>query len=327
VSQTLRSITLSTLVALALVGCATAPPLATLSHDTTGAVSFQSLTFRGEIFDPLMPPLIEGTPVVIKGILALPAGVGSFPAVIIAHGCSGISAAETGWVATLNKAGIATFLIDSFGGRHIQRCSGANIAGLLTDVYRALDLLATHPRIDASRIALMGMSFGGRTAVWASMTRFQERYGSGRHHFAAYLAFYPGSCNITLADEVRVSGRPLRIFHGNADDWVPIAPCRQNIERMRRAGADVILFEYPGAHHSFDNTTLPTSHYLSEGITLRDCVFAERNGRIVDIATGKTGGFASPCITKGTHVGYNADAHRKAVEDVRAFLRQAFRMP
>jgi hypothetical protein len=35
------------------------PPLATSSHDTIGTVSFQSLTFRGEIFDPLMPSLID----------------------------------------------------------------------------------------------------------------------------------------------------------------------------------------------------------------------------------------------------------------------------
>jgi hypothetical protein len=56
-------------------------------------------------------------------------------------------------------------------------------------------------------------------------------------------------------------------------------------------------------------------------------VFAERNGRIVDTATGKTGGIDSPCITRGTHFGHNADAYRKAVEDVQAFLRQAFRMP
>jgi dienelactone hydrolase len=327
----MRRTAIPTIVALLVIGCSTAPPLATLSHDTTGAVSFQSLTFRGENLDPVMPPLLEGKPVVINGTLAFPAGVGPFPAVIITHGCSGISATQTGWAATLNKAGIATFLIDSFGGRNIQEtCTGryaANIAGLLTDVYRALDLLATHPRIDASRIALMGMSFGGRTAVWASLTRFQERYGSGRHHFAAYLAFYPASCYITLADETRVSSRPIRIFHGSADDWVPIAPCRQYVERMRRGGADVTLFEYPGAHHSFDNTTLPASRYWADGVTSRNCVFAERNGRIVDTATGKTGGIDSPCITRGTHFGHNADAYRKAVEDVHVVLRQALRMP
>lgn len=327
----MRSITLFALFASLVVGCATAPPLATLSQDTTGAISFQSLTFRGDRFDPLMPPPVEGKPTVVSGTLALPQGGGPFAAVILIHGCGGVGPTQTGWAATLNKAGIATLVVDSFSGRNIPEvCTGRynpNIASLLTDMYRALDLLATHPRIDASRIGLMGMSFGGRTAVWAAETRFQERYGSGRHHFAAYLAFYPASCYITLADEAHVSGGPIRIFHGDADDWVPIGPCRQYVERMRRAGTDVALFEYPGAYHAFDNPTLPASRYWTEGISPRNCAFVEQDGRIMDPATGKVGGVDSPCMRRGVHFGYHADAHRKSVVDVQAFLRQALKLP
>jgi hypothetical protein len=32
-------------------------------------------------------------------------------------------------------------------------------------------------------------------------------------------------------------------------------------------------------------------------------------------------------MTRGAHFGYNAGAYGKAVEDVRAFLRRAFKMP
>ncbi len=327
----MRVITLSALVALFIAGCAAAPPLATLSQGTTGTISFQSLTFSGHLWDPFMPPLVEGKSAVGSGALTLPSGSGPFPAIILTHGCSGVTAGETGWATTLTRAGIAAFVVDSFGDRNIREiCTGReriNIASVLTDVYRALELLGTHPRIDPSRIGIMGMSFGGRTAVWTSQTRFQERYGTGRHRFAAYLAFYPVSCYITLADEVKVSGGPIRIFIGREDDWTPVGQCRQYVDRLRRMGTDVTLFEYPGAYHAFDNTTLPASRYWAEAISPRNCAFIERDGRIVDPATGKVAGIDAPCMTRGVHSGYNPDAYRKAVDDVRAFLRAAFKMP
>ncbi len=193
--HTIRVITVSALVALFIAGCAAVPPLATLSQGTTGTISFQSLTFPGHLWDPFMPPLVEGKSAVVSGTLTLPSGSAPFPAIILTHGCAGVTAGETGWATTLTRAGIAAFVVDSFGDRNIREiCTGrerVNIASMLTDVYRTLELLSTHPRIDPSRIGIMGLSFGGRTAVWASQTRFQERYSSGRHRFAAYLAFYP----------------------------------------------------------------------------------------------------------------------------------------
>ena len=327
----MRIITVSALVALFVVGCAAAPPLATLSQGTTGTISFQSLTFPWHLWDPFMPPLVEGKSAVVSGTLTLPPGGGPFPAIVLTHGCSGVSATATGWATTLTRAGIAAFVVDSFGDRYIREvCTGrehVNIASILTDVYRALELLGTHPRIDPSRIGIMGLSFGGRTAVWASQTRFQERYGSGRPRFAAYLAFYPASCYITLADEAKVSGGPIRIFIGTEDDWTPVAQCRPYVERLRRMGTDVTLFEYPGAYHAFDSTTAPASSYWAEAITPRNCAFIERDGRIVDPATGKVAGIDAPCMTRGAHFGHNPDAYRKAVDDVRGFLRAAFKMP
>ena len=143
------------------------------------------------------------------------------------------------------------------GAQHPRAvCSGPHTisaASVLTDVYRARDLLAAHPRIDVTRIALMGFSFGGRTALWASHPRFQQRYGVGPAHFAAHLAFYPTSCHIRLADEDRVGDAPIRIFHGKADEVTIISRCREYIAKLRNAGKDAGLFEYAGAKHWFDN--------------------------------------------------------------------------
>jgi len=107
------------------------------------------------------------------------------------------------WSNKLNQLGIATFLVQSFAGREVQEvCAGRssiNIASVVTDAYRAFDVLAAHPRINPSHIAIMGFSFGGRTALWTNQTRFQERCGSADKKFAAHLAFYPTGCLIELA--------------------------------------------------------------------------------------------------------------------------------
>src|SRR5215203_2066639 len=158
---------------------------------------------------------------------------------------SGLTGAETYWARNLRELGIATFAVNSFSGRNMTRaCSGRDtisMASLLTDVYRARDLLARHPRIEPSQIALMGFSLGGRIALWANQERFQERYAPGTTRFVGHLAFYPTSCHIKLADELRISDVPVRIFHGAADDATVIGRCRDYVERLRHAGKDIAL--------------------------------------------------------------------------------------
>ena len=190
------------------------------------------------------------------------------PAMVLTHGCSGITGAETYWGSSLRQLGVATFVVNSFVGRSIPRvCAGPHtisMASVLTDVYRARDLLAAHPRIDPDKIAVMGFSFGGRTALWASQLRFQQRYDRGPSRFAAHLAFYPTNCHIRLADEDRVSDAPIRIFHGAADDATVIGRCREYVARLRDAGKDVTLLEYADAKHWAD---LPTSEFLPARIS------------------------------------------------------------
>ena len=199
-------------------------------------------------------------------------------------------------------------------------------ASLLTDVYRARDFLAAHPSVDASRIALMGFSLGGRTALWASHLRFEQRYGGGSSRFAAHLAFYPTSCNITLVDEERVQDAPIRIFQGQADDLIATGRCREYIGRLRKSGKDVALFDYAGAKHSFDNPDLAGRPLMFDVVNSGKCTWVERDGQIVDAETGSPASMKDPCIiAKGTF-GYSADAQSQAVADVRIFLSELFRL-
>ena len=108
---------------------------------------------------------------------------------------------------------------------------------MILDGYRAFDVLANHPRIDPARIALMGFSLGGVSALYSSLKRFQQMWNP-RAAFAAYIPFYAG-CSSTLIGDTDVSAVPIRQFHGAADDYIPVAPCRAYFERLRAAGRDV----------------------------------------------------------------------------------------
>lgn len=253
------------------------------------------------------------------------------PAVVITHGCSGISSSQVAWARQLNDLGIATLMVQSFAGREIiELCSGRsslNIASVIVDAYRALDELAAHPRIDPERVAILGFSFGGRTALWTSQVRLHERYGTPGRAFAAHLAFYPTGCFMQLEGEEQVTGAPIRIFHGTADDWTPLEQCAAYIERLHQSGKGAELFAYPDALHGFDNGYVTGTNPISDAVSPRNCTFVERDGRLIDLATGGEASVNSPCVVRGVTVGYNAAAHERSARDVEAFLRSVFRLP
>lgn len=290
------------------------------------AVSLKSVTFSVGASSFLIPLAKEGIEVTVNGFLALPERTDPAPTVILMHGCAGISGTEIGWATTLKGLGIATFIVDSFRGRALaQTCSRSeslNPASAMTDAYSALELLSANPKIDRTRIAIMGFSLGGLTALRASQVRFQKRFAKGPTRFAAHLAFYPAGCHIRLADEEQVGPAPIRIFHGAADDWTVVGPCKAYVERLQKAGKDAALIEYADAHHSFDNPGISLRR-LPSVFSTRNCTFMEQDGRIVDTET-RDSIFYSACWSRGASVGYNADAHRKAVRDIETILGARF---
>src|SRR6266849_7616715 len=100
------------------------------------------------------------------------------------------------------------------------------------------------------------------SALYASVRGFQRMHGPAGLEFAAYIPFY-AACNIKFRGDGDVSDRPIRIHHGLADDFVPIAPCRLYVARLRAANKDVVLTEYPNAHHAFDNPGNPEPRQAS----------------------------------------------------------------
>ncbi len=259
----------------------------------------------------------DGKPVLIAGELRIPKlGTERLPAVVLVHGSGGVSGFVDDWAQLFNSLGIAAFVFDSFTPRGIVNTNNdqeqLGRLAMIVDAYRALGLLAKHPRVDPQRIALMGFSRGGQAALYASLKRFQRMHAPPGAAYAAYVAFYP-PCNTTYLQDDVVAEKPVRIFHGAADNYVPVGPCRAYVERLRKAGADVRLTEFPGAHHVFDWAMLKAPVQMPQAQTARGCRVEESaEGRLVNAETKQPFTYGDPCVERGVTIAYDAPAAASA---------------
>jgi dienelactone hydrolase len=272
----------------------------------------------------------SGITVRIGGELRLPPVMGQVPPVILVHGSGGVGANVHKWAEELNGIDVAVFLLDCFSGRGIvhtitDQTQLASLA-MIGDAYRALELLSKHERIDASRIAVMGFSKGGFVALYASLNRFYRMHGPSDVEFAGYIPFYP-PCSTTYIDDEQVRDRPIRVFHGTADDYVSIEPCRKYVERLRLKGKDVQLTEYVGARHVFDNPLYSPVISLPDALTSSLCRREERaGGEIVNLQTGQPWKWSDACVGHGATVGYDSVATAEATKAVKTFLTSTFKI-
>ena len=272
----------------------------------------------------------EGRPVTVAMELRLPtSGTTRLPAMILLHGSAGISAASDGWARELNDLGIATLVVDSFTERGVSNTvadqSQLSELAMIIDAYRALEVLAKHPRIDPTRIGLLGNSRGAFATLYASMKRFHRMYAPTEAQFAVYLSFYP-PCARTYIDESDVVDRPIRLFHGTADDIAPLAQCLSHVKRLQAAGKDVQLTEYAGAYHGFDNRLTPVRP-AGPPTTRRGCdVYEQSVGRILNRETGQPVTRNDECLKGAGPGGYDVRAHAKAIADVRDLLQRIFKL-
>lgn len=271
-----------------------------------------------------------GMPTRVAGVLRIPRpGTERLPAVILVHGSGGIRPNIDYWAQQFNAMGIATFVLDDFSGRGIESVNADQAKlGRLTaiiDVYKALALLAAHSRIDPNRIAVMGFSRGGQVALYSSLIRFQRMYAAEGPGLAAYVAFYPNCTTRYLEDEA-VAAKPIRLFHGTADDYNPLTPCRTYVERLRKAGKDVQLTEYANVHHAFDNPAPQETPVLyPTWQTARRCTLEEASpGRIVNAETKQQFTWVDPCVELGPHLGYSEAALNASTQSVKDFFRVTF---
>jgi dienelactone hydrolase len=198
------------------------------------------------------------------GTLMLPSGPPPFAAVILLHGCSGVTQNMQLWAQRLVSWGYAALILDSFGSRGIDTvCNRGNqFPGRerAKDSFAAAAYLRQRAEIDPTRIGLIGFSHGGSTALAASVQNWVAAYNA--KPFQAVIAYYPycPSIALQLASDVQ-------ILIGSADDWTPAQRCADLAALYTGSTRHKPLLKiYPGAVHVFDGpgaTRLYFGHRLA----------------------------------------------------------------
>ena len=215
----------------------------------SAAVSFSNVT--------------PGAPLRISAQEFRPLGPGRFPAVVLMHGCHGVSASNRGWGTWFSERGYVALLVDSWTPRRItEGCTpGEELPSTarFDDAIGALRWLHARPYVDRERVGIIGWSNGGVFAMAAvNGPTFERTRQRGveipEPGFRAAVGVYPGGC-FSLVDERSV--RPLLLLIGGDDDWTLASECVELADKQRAKGADVTLVVYPGAVHYFDVTGQP----------------------------------------------------------------------
>jgi dienelactone hydrolase len=204
------------------------------------------------------PNFSDHAPAKLRGYLARPdAGLSGmlgshpnpaepYPAVVVLHGCSGISSHSAGIADRIGSWGYVALAVDSRGSRGITSvCGGGWAPEQAFDAYAALRYLSQLDFVDPARVAVIGQSMGGSAVLYAVDRELAAQYFNER--FRAAIAYYP-NCGVPGAWMTA----PTLVLIGEADDWTPAEPCREMVKHARTDGAAITVTVYPGAYHAFD---------------------------------------------------------------------------
>jgi dienelactone hydrolase len=215
-----------------------------------------------------------------------PEGAGPFPHVVMMHGCGGLTreamwtAWVQPWVDLFLAHGVGTAVVDSFGPRGVdQVCNTRNVAAWAIrradDAYSTRAWLVEQPDVDARRIAVMGMSNGGRTVLAALRTTLKHP-----DPFVAGIALYPG-CQTDVDSHFYA---PLLVLIGNADTVTPVRFCEQMKRAQPSRAPELKLIVYPRGPHTFD-MRLPDRTVLGMKLGYDAQADADSRRQVIDFLT------------------------------------------
>lgn len=240
-----------------MVGGVCAQTVDSLADGRSGDIEFTSFDPSGH--NAMAQGSFDRTPVKISGKLLVPTGDAKVPAVVIGYTVGGIKPVlYSRWAKSLNDAGYAVLVVDSFGPRGMNQMWNKSTVAfkgagsfLVADAFKSLALLATHPRIDRNRIAFVGFSMGGITANYVIQERFRRGIlGDSPLRFAASVSHYP-TCHYNFIEN-QPSPVPLFLFLAEKDDWSPALACQEYGALLVSRGYKVSTQVYAGAGHGYD---------------------------------------------------------------------------
>jgi dienelactone hydrolase len=173
-------------------------------------------------------------------------GAPPYPAVVVLHGCGGISSHSAAIADRLGGWGYVTLTVDTLGPRGMDHCYSSTFMEQAFDAYAAWGYLSKLTDVNAERVALLGQSMGGSATLYAIDRNAVRQYFSQR--FRAAIAYYP-RCGVVPEPAMTA---PMLILIGEADQWNSADACTTMKNLARPESASISLTVYPGVHHAFD---------------------------------------------------------------------------
>ena len=146
-------------------------------------------------------------------------------------------------------------------------------------ILACLDATAREFNGDADSFYLIGYSMGGQGVLRLS-SRWPDRFAALVDISGTVIAKSPSATteqvaldlqthpfltapDIYRALALRIAATPIWIFHGDADESVPVEQSRQLVDALRSAGATVRYTEYSGAGHAIEERALSEPELLT----------------------------------------------------------------
>jgi dienelactone hydrolase len=304
-------------------------------------VTFQSASYAD--FRQLQLREAPAATVTVAATLSFPEDAKDrYPAVVVVHTIAGYLENNEGqYAAELRKAGFATLTYDSFAARGttglaLSRSGPGLWPSGVADAYAALRLLAAHPKIDASRVAIVGFSYGGEVAHLTAFERLRSALDPGQARFAAHVAYYPAGVFGAVAEPGAYTGSPILMLLGERDDNLPVAKIESYLAYAKAAGSPVPIepVTYPDAYHAWTVPSLTSLRFYGEYGSTKKCpLILLGSGRPVLLVGGQMTPFDpstfGACMAQaaGYSMVYDAAVRAESAADSIGFLRRHLLQP
>ncbi len=292
------------------------------------------LTFTPNTISQIFNDTWRVHPRKISGKLTLPHGKGPFPTVVLVHGNyhpKELSPWYDKLVLHLSRAGIASFVIDSFTGRKISDTVASQarlpLAARLVDAFQALNALSSYEEIDENKIGISGYSFGGTVSLLSLDQRFSEAGLARGRIFAAHLPVSP-DCQ-TRFRHPRPTGAPLLVLGAELDNWLPSHYCTELVDSFISSDFNSSIKVYNDTHHGWINDFgINECEYC---MSFRDCglMYIENNGHESALDGKVTTKFGwqeflanlyQDCGSRETTLQVNQEARQDALQTIVTFF-------
>ena len=287
-----------------------------------------------------------------KGTLVLPEGAtvdSPVPAMVILHGSGGIKEGrEMEYARLFAENGIAGFVVDYYAPRgvtettpYVMKTMIATEVDVISDAYSALNILSTHPAIEASKIGVTGYSYGGMATRYVMDDRLKEIMAPESFPFALHIDVY-GPCHQTTGHK-GTTGAPYLAIHGDADNSVDPELCQKVYKDIESVGTEVESHVLSGAGHAWENAE-PKREFI-EGSYVKGCLFSfdpETGAFLVDGKSGRfqpnpnmtrsqrafvrstLGELVGTCVGQGYTVGNDPEADKQSKSIQLEFMKRKF---